>query len=1111
MSEQNINAKLKDILNKKEKDIFSIFNKYKNEEKFIDFINGVSWENGKFLVESFSDERSVKNIQNSFEKLLFKLILNTNDNDLIWMKNKLKLKTFLNKYIVFVNLFIIDNNKQILFDLSDEEGKKYKKNLFTDIKILEKFIQKYDHRKVKENFFVSKEEFEETLWLIFLFRNLINKDNEDKKDDKKIIDKNVFIENYNFNENLLSFLFFRLFNFYSGENNYMKQLVLDSFKPIAKDEDKFIEIENFLVYIKKCSKVFIKYNKTKERNICLGKYSREECKEKRVFKKNELDYLSLLKDVKFTNFFYNVSSLFFNLKDDKKITIKENNFIKKILTFNNEDFFILTKNVNNELRHNKQFKQELLDDYFTSVKELITFLSSILKSKKELLMKDVVEGEDEEKEYIEESSLKEYIFLVNPVDYKRKIKVYDKEGKLDWEKTSERRKYYEENYKENGINISKEKRIEILKEKFKKENNKKYDFYKYYYVDTALLLLRRYVNNYINSTRSIEKNISSSNLIIFERKFKRIQSCTDDHIRKYGINGRKIPNEKSMFDFINKSLQNPSKTTKIIEEVKNNKKYNDGGNIEVRFVENNSKNNKIFSVNLKQFIDVGNEGKFQSINESLLKNAKIEINNNLLKALKSTNEYKKINRSLYFDFKRELKINDKNDALTLKTIDGIRYSNDPKKKIKVNIINDKFYPYPFELTFKINYSEVLEEQDYFIYKLIKKLREHGEYNKKEKSFEKAIYFAMMNKLSESKSNSKQENKFSIKEALGLSQSEIASYIFNNTSNASIEDKQKFDNLKILIEYIKLKAKNGVDSFKEQKIIISSEADLLSFICSKKYLDKEVYEQVKHKENAFLGEIQIFKEKIRNNLSSFMEKSERHYFFRGQKGNLDNKNKDYLSWEFFKKTNGKSTGTTWIKMPKDTRKNFLDEAIKYIKNKFSENYKYEKIKQNKYYIESYRISFNNPNGKIKYNKLLEVTRKNTKIEIEEKSWIKIKYNYIISNKIKDKNIIHQFLEWTSKIKNNNDDILEIKKKKKEFIKLINFLAPQIVKKIHYMNEYNKVNDNIYIEHKDQIKKIYDEIIDFNFFKGIKLKDINNTNEKNDSFFVIKDKKAGDKIK
>ena len=81
--------------------------------------------------------------------------------------------------------------------------------------------------------------------------------------------------------------------------------------------------------------------------------------------------------------------------------------------------------------------------------------------------------------------------------------------------------------------------------------------------------------------------------------------------------------------------------------------------------------------------------------------------------------------------------------------------------------------------------------------------------------------------------------------------------------------------------------------------------------------------------------------------------------------------------------------------------------------------------------------------------------------------------------------------------------------KEFTKLINFLAPEIVKKIYYMNEYNKLNDNIFNEHKNQIEKIFNEITDLDYFKRIKPKDINNDGKDN-SFFVIKENKVKNRI-
>ena len=225
----------------------------------------------------------------------------------------------------------------------------------------------------------------------------------------------------------------------------------------------------------------------------------------------------------------------------------------------------------------------------------------------------------------------------------------------------------------------------------------------------------------------------------------------------------------------------------------------------------------------------------------------------------------------------------------------------------------------------------------------------------------------------------------------------------------------------------------------------------------------------------------------------MEENENHYFFRESKegSNVNNKNREYLSWEFFKKTNGKSSGTTWIRLPRKTRENFLDESIKYIKEKYSIEYK--KIEPSDYYIKNYKISFEKPIVKPKYQSLLEVTRKNTNIEVSEKSWIKVKYNYIISNKVKDK-----------------DDILNMVGNIKEFTKLINFLAPEIVKKIYYMNEYNKLNDNIFNEHKNQIEKIFNEITDLDYFKRIKSKNINNNDRKDNSFFVVKENKEKNRI-
>ena len=202
--------------------------------------------------------------------------------------------------------------------------------------------------------------------------------------------------------------------------------------------------------------------------------------------------------------------------------------------------------------------------------------------------------------------------------------------------------------------------------------------------------------------------------------------------------------------------------------------------------------------------------------------------------------------------------------------------------------------------------------------------------------------------------------------------------------------------------------------------------------------------------------------------------------------------------------------TWIKLPKRIREIIIEKIIE----KLKENNVFYQLEKNDFFINEYKFSIlrklsDNEIQDLKNNmNMLEVSISNTIKKEEKTTFLKFKFNYIISNKLKKEingeNIVNDFIDWTKKLKNNENQEI---KNKKEFVKIINYLAPMIVRNIYYKHEHIQFNENIHKEYRNIIKKLKNNIAKENIFKRIDPKgELEDFEKWKKTFFVIKGKET-----
>ncbi len=868
-------------------------------------------------------------------------------------------------------------------------------------------------------------------------------------------------------DNLFSYLFFESMNFIWFKGNYLRSIIKNQLKSLLNNHSEKEVLLNFLDAMIRFIDVSQNYKKNK---IKLDIKNNVEIN----FKIN-----NFIEETKFINFYLNVTSLFFNMKD-KKVELYENPYIKQeleeyliyISTSHNETDIVSI--INNEIRHKINSGEKEKEVYENYVKKLINDFELILKQKEKILVKN----------NIEEESLLKYIFIVDWRDYKRKIKSYSNDGKINWEKTKKRRDNHSLNYLKNDKSlISKEERIKFLKSKIDLDD--RYDIYKYFYIDTMLLLLKRYYKNYKNSLVSLENNLSSSNMLIFNKKYID-EIVIPEKIARFSVHKERINNDKMLKNIID------DKTFSIIKNQLRNNETLKGKNKNIYWNSRREEiNQETLIPKIKFGLNIFNGKEVKNNNNSTLIYLTNKIKNEVKKRSKINYQTQKvIFQELNLPFGKE------KSRLNAKTL--LELSNKSNNNlVKVKKINKEGI-FPIKLVFEENTKNNIE---YFLYRKMIELWKIN-LSKDDKSF-----ISGLDKKIEWLSNAERLDGC---ELCLIYKEEIKDKAFDKISKyISIEELKDFflknENIensrkKTFLTLFKKELKSKIENKNNEKIIdevfLFNEVELIEFILSSSKIDNNLLYSDKLKYKGIIYEFKRFiNEEIKktNNFKNNNYKIDSNYDF----VNNNYININVVKRDIFTVNNGKRKN--WNQVSNDYKEMIISKIIQKIdENKNNFNLKFiSKVKFPDFYYQEFELSVVRDISKFgKLRNILEVKIDDFKKEIQKECLIKVKYSYLVSNKAKNKNLLYEFINFTKNI-----DSYKIEENiKKEFEKIINYIIPLVLLKIYKMKYF--LNENHSSEYKKIFDNIWKEIEKLNYFKGINIESIGDNSSEKKPFFVIK---------